>query len=346
MACEPSMTQETPDPFTLPDVDLRGLEYMPLYGDRLFGSVTWLRASPEAKVAALRLWWHAYAKECPAASLPDDDALLAEYAGYGVAIKAWLKIKNAAMRGWVKCTDGRWHHKVLAEVAKEAWIFRKRARDRKRDWRKRHGIGNGDSDGKGTGTEGVGKESEGSDREGTDDKKESPPTPQGGGRDDPKTDLLGKQPDAEAESDLDPPVAIDRSQAGEAARAWNAMAKAHGLPQITKLTPDRKRKFDARIKDLGGVEQCRRAIERVPKNPFNLGQNERGWTADIEWFLRPGKALKLLESGGVEPSSTPPNPNDPAEAGARKFLDAIGAWERGGQQGDRPRREQFVNEAA
>jgi len=135
---------ELPEPLTPADCDLRGLHYMPLYGDRLFASATWIGAKPEAKVAALRLWWHSYSREVPAASLPDDDALLAEYAGYGVAVSAWRKIRTAAMRGWVKCADGRWYHPVVAEVVLEAWEARKRNREKQRQWREKTRAKDGD----------------------------------------------------------------------------------------------------------------------------------------------------------------------------------------------------------
>lgn len=115
------MTEATREPLVPADVDLRGYEFMPLYGDRLMGSETWLSCSADAKIAALRLWWRAYGHELPAGSLPDNDNLLAEYAGYGVAVKAWRKVKEQAMRGWFKCADGRWYHKFLAELVLVAW---------------------------------------------------------------------------------------------------------------------------------------------------------------------------------------------------------------------------------
>jgi len=125
----------TESPLTPADCDLRGMPYMPLFGDRLFGSATWIAASPEAKVAALRLWWRSFAHEVPAGSLPNDDQLLADYAGYGVAVKAWQKIKTQAMRGWVLCSDGRLYHRTVAEVALEAWEQRKRNREKQARWR-------------------------------------------------------------------------------------------------------------------------------------------------------------------------------------------------------------------
>lgn len=109
------------EPLVSADVDLRGYEFMPLYGDRLKKSQTWITADPAGKVAALELWWHAYAHEVPAGSLPDDDRLLADYAGFGVSVRAWLKVRPQAMRGWVMCSDGRLYHPFVAELVLEAW---------------------------------------------------------------------------------------------------------------------------------------------------------------------------------------------------------------------------------
>jgi hypothetical protein len=127
-----------PEPMTPADCDLRGLQYMPLFGDRLFGSATWIACTAEAKVAALRLWWRSYAHEVPAASLPDDEALLADYAGYGAAIRAFRKVREQAMRGWQLCTDNRWYHPTVAEVALESWAGRLRNREKQERWRLRN----------------------------------------------------------------------------------------------------------------------------------------------------------------------------------------------------------------
>ena len=173
-----------PAPLVASDVDLRGYEFMPLYGDRLFKSETWIKASAEAKVAAMRLWWQAYAHEVPAASLPDSDVLLAEYAGYGVAVKAWQKIKPQVMHNFVLCSDGRLYHEHLAAWALEAWDKRLSDRKRKADWRKRHKQKDGDGTGTETGTDTVterGRDADvpvdktGQDRTGTTTPPNSPP---------------------------------------------------------------------------------------------------------------------------------------------------------------------------
>lgn len=118
-------TETLLDPLVPPEVDLRGYEWMPLYGDRLFNSETWTLAGPEAKVAALHLWWSGFGHEVPAGSLPSDDRLLAKAAGYGMAVAAWKAVKAEALRGWVLCSDGRLYHPVVAKLALQAWETRR-----------------------------------------------------------------------------------------------------------------------------------------------------------------------------------------------------------------------------
>lgn len=135
---------DLPPPMTPAECDLRGFEFMPLMGDRLFKSATWIAASSDAKIAMLKLWWHAYAHEAPAASLPDNDSLLADYAGYGVMVKAWLKVKEQAMRGFVMCSDDRLYHPIVAELALAGWKERLRNREKQRAWRERNATKDGD----------------------------------------------------------------------------------------------------------------------------------------------------------------------------------------------------------
>lgn len=129
------------EPLVPPEVDLRDYDYIPLYGDRLFNSDTWAYCDADEKVAALRLWWRAWHEE-PAGSLPNNDRLLAERAGYGVAVKAFLVVKENAMRGWILCSDGRLYHPVVASIALDVWQTKKKkkaenAADRERKRLKR-----------------------------------------------------------------------------------------------------------------------------------------------------------------------------------------------------------------
>lgn len=107
-------------PLTPADCDLQDFQYMPLDVRRLRDSDLAAMESPEACWAAVLLWsasWH----QVPAGSLPDDDRVLANLAGYGRVVKEWKRVKDGALRGWVKCEDGRLYHPVVAEKALEAW---------------------------------------------------------------------------------------------------------------------------------------------------------------------------------------------------------------------------------
>lgn len=113
-------TAPFPAPLVAADVDLRDFAFMPLDLLRLRRSKGWLIAkkNPEIGFYMLNLWaasWH----EVPAASLEDDDDILADAAL--CAPLRWSEIKGEALRGWTKCSDGRLYHNVVAEKAAEAW---------------------------------------------------------------------------------------------------------------------------------------------------------------------------------------------------------------------------------
>ena len=118
---------ELPEPLTPSDCDLRDFPFMPLEVRRLRDSDLAANEDPEACWAAVLLWcasWH----QLPAASLPDDDRVLANLAGYGRVVAAWRKVRAGALRGFVKCADGRLYHPVAAEKANESWISKLRRR--------------------------------------------------------------------------------------------------------------------------------------------------------------------------------------------------------------------------
>lgn len=122
------------NPLTPEGCDLRGLEWMPLYGGRLFGSDFDAHATDAEWRAALQLWWAAW-NQVPAASLPDDDVALCRLAGLGRDVKAWRKVKSRALYGFALCTDGRLYHRALAAFAIESWQRRLKDRERKAKYR-------------------------------------------------------------------------------------------------------------------------------------------------------------------------------------------------------------------
>lgn len=109
-----------PDPLIDADVDLRDFAYMPLdvvrFRDSDFSAIT----EGEAFKAGVLLWcasWH----QVPAGSLPSDDRILANLAGYGRFVGEWEKVRNEALRGWQECNDGRLYHPTICEKALESW---------------------------------------------------------------------------------------------------------------------------------------------------------------------------------------------------------------------------------
>lgn len=109
-----------PAPLVPAEVDLTNLPFMPIMIARLKQSRAWLicKRRPELAFYMLNLWtasWHSR----PAASLEDDDDVLADLAM--CQLSAWKKAKADVLRGWVRCADGRLHHPVVAEQALSAW---------------------------------------------------------------------------------------------------------------------------------------------------------------------------------------------------------------------------------
>lgn len=108
------------EPLTPPECDLQDFPFMPLHVARLRDSDLASEAHPEAAWYAVLLWaasWH----QLPAASLPDNDAVLTRLCGLGRDIRTFKKHRANALRGFVKCDDGRLYHPVVAEQAREAW---------------------------------------------------------------------------------------------------------------------------------------------------------------------------------------------------------------------------------
>lgn len=110
---------ELPAPLTPSVSDLRGMPYMPLDLVRLFESDLYMLSSGDEFKAALTLWGRSF-YQIPAGSLPDDDRLLAHLSG----AKRWSSVKKMALRGWVKCADGRLYHATVAQKVAEAWAAR------------------------------------------------------------------------------------------------------------------------------------------------------------------------------------------------------------------------------
>lgn len=123
-----------PEPLTPPECDLSHYGNLPLDIARLRASAFDAMDDDAAWRAGLNLWMTAWHKS-PAGSLPDNEAELAKAAGLGRDVKAWRKVRDKALNGFVECADGRLYHETLCEIALESWIETLKQR-------KRSGAGN------------------------------------------------------------------------------------------------------------------------------------------------------------------------------------------------------------
>lgn len=110
------------DPLTPEGCDLTDFEFMPLSVTKLRKSKAWLmcKRKPNLAFYMINLWtaaWH----EVPAASLEDNDDVLADLA-MCADLDRWAEIKEDVMHGFQMCADGRLYHPVVAEKALEAWL--------------------------------------------------------------------------------------------------------------------------------------------------------------------------------------------------------------------------------
>jgi uncharacterized protein YdaU (DUF1376 family) len=116
-------------PLTTVDHNIEGYDGFLLNVQKLMASELWALSSGDEFKAAVGLWCRAWTQK-PHGSLPDDNRILAGFSGAG---SKWNKVKDMALRGFVKCSDGRLYHETLcddvvrASEAKSARIKRTEA---------------------------------------------------------------------------------------------------------------------------------------------------------------------------------------------------------------------------
>jgi len=64
-------------------------------------------------------------------------------------------------------------------------------------------------------------------------------------------------------------------------------------PNQYKLTPKRKTKIKSRLKDAG-FEMLKRAIENTSQSDFHMGDNQRGWKADLDYIVQSYENVEKL----------------------------------------------------
>ena len=76
----------------------------------------------------------------------------------------------------------------------------------------------------------------------------------------------------------------------------NEVFSKFGLPQILKLTEQRRTKLKQRIREVGGFDNFLGEMEKaLAESSFLRGNNSRSWSADFDFFLQASSWQKVLE---------------------------------------------------
>lgn len=76
--------------------------------------------------------------------------------------------------------------------------------------------------------------------------------------------------------------------------AWDTVAERYGLPKCRKLTEARQRQLRLFVK-RNTIDEVRAGLDAIERSAFLRGENDRGWRADLDFFLQPKSFAKLIE---------------------------------------------------
>jgi hypothetical protein len=88
------------------------------------------------------------------------------------------------------------------------------------------------------------------------------------------------------------PVGDDPVPASKIIDEFNETCK--NLHPVKIITEKRRKSINARIREHG-YEAVKTMLENASKSAFLSGQNQRGWTADLDWLFKPENFVKVLE---------------------------------------------------
>lgn len=76
-------------------------------------------------------------------------------------------------------------------------------------------------------------------------------------------------------------------------KIWNE--HCGDLPKVKGLSKQRQSAIKARLKENSSEEYWIDVAKAIAANPFCNGENDRGWRADFDYFVKPGTHLKASE---------------------------------------------------
>lgn len=314
---------EQPEPLTPPDCDCRGLPFMPLEVSRLIDSdFTALSTGDEFK-AGLVLWAKSWS-QTPAASLPADDRILARLVG--CSLSDWLRVKDMALHNWVLCSDGRFYHPVIADLAVHAATKRKgqaaRANSR---WAKAKAAKTAKPRAEAAAMPGhEDPDATAPDFDATAYAAVMQGTVEEKGEEPPLAPLGGDSPEIEPSEPKTPdPI-------GAAFDLWNQTARRCGLP-VAEILSDTRRKAIRKRLEVAGLDGWARALAAVEVSLLCRGlkrgrDGDDPWRADLDFVCQAKSFSRLIEgfygTGAPAPKAAaapPAAPEDPGEIWRRRI---------------------------
>ena len=104
---------------------------------------------------------------------------------------------------------------------------------------------------------------------------------------------------------------LPRSSAQEVVDLWNQLVTSP-IPKVTKLTPDRRTRIEARLRTFPTLAEWQTAITWVNGQPWcrASGQGTHpGWTATLDWLVKnDGQVQRCLERATQAPAAHPTRP--------------------------------------
>ena len=74
------------------------------------------------------------------------------------------------------------------------------------------------------------------------------------------------------------------------------------LPVPESLTQAREKKLKNILEKCETSEEFKRVVEKINNSPFLLGNNDRGWKVNFDWFLNINNFIKIKENSYSKPS--------------------------------------------
>ena len=100
------------------------------------------------------------------------------------------------------------------------------------------------------------------------------------------------------------------SPLAEAVRIYNETAEATGWPKVQKLSPARSKALKARLKECGGIDGWRFAMDKGKASDFLCGRTPKVWTGcGFDWITKQANFTKLMEGNyDNRANNTQPSP--------------------------------------